>query len=89
MERGHEDIIVQQQYVNTRFLLFYLGYADNEIACVKFGLITDETDVHELIGMVQETGKQVEEASKVSCASPQLSHTQTQQCDVKLNNMYT
>ncbi|XP_060559812.1 putative pyridoxal-dependent decarboxylase domain-containing protein 2 isoform X2 [Ruditapes philippinarum] len=43
---------------------FSLGYADNEIACVKFGLITDETDVHELIGMVQETGKQVEEASK-------------------------
>lgn len=46
--------------------MYITGYADNEIACVKFGLITDETDVHELVSMVQETGKEVEEASKVS-----------------------
>ena len=33
---------------------------------MKFGLITEETDVLELVGMVQTTGKEVEESSKVS-----------------------
>ena len=33
---------------------------------MKFGLITEETDVLELVGMVQITGKEVEESSKVS-----------------------
>ena len=35
------------------------------MVCVKFGLITEETDVEDLIGMVQTIGKQVEESSKV------------------------
>ena len=35
------------------------------MVCVKFGLITEETDVEDLINMVQTTGKQVEESSKV------------------------
>ena len=32
---------------------------------MKFGLITEETDIEDLIGMVQTIGKQVEESSKV------------------------
>jgi len=33
---------------------------------VRFGLVTDETDLEELIAMVYTTGKDVEESSRVS-----------------------
>ncbi|KAL4239384.1 Pyridoxal-dependent decarboxylase domain-containing protein 1 [Mactra antiquata] len=52
------------QKLKTTDNAFSLGYADNEIACVKFGLITEDTDVHELVEMVQTMGKEVEETSK-------------------------
>ena len=35
------------------------------MVCLKFGLITEETDVEELVGMVQNIGKEVEQSSKV------------------------
>ena len=38
---------------------------DANMACVKFGLITEETDVEELVTMVQNVGKEVQESSKV------------------------
>ncbi|KAK6168927.1 hypothetical protein SNE40_020081 [Patella caerulea] len=37
--------------------------SDNEI-CVRFGLITANTDVEELVALVHTTGKQIEESSK-------------------------
>lgn len=33
---------------------------------MKFGLITDDTDLEELIGLVYSVGKEIEESSKVS-----------------------
>ena len=33
---------------------------------MKFGLITQDTDVEELVGLVQSTGRDVEESSRVS-----------------------
>ena len=41
---------------------------------MKFGLITEETDVEDLIGMVQTIGKQVEESSKVRHNYQVLNH---------------
>ncbi|WAQ96958.1 PDXD1-like protein [Mya arenaria] len=43
---------------------FSLGFTDQDVACVKFGLVTDDTDVSELITLVQDIGKQVEESAK-------------------------
>ena len=40
---------------------------ESEMVCLKFGLITEETDVEELVGMVQNIGKEVEQSSKVGC----------------------
>ena len=34
--------------------------------CIRFGLVTADTDLEELIGMVVATGKDVEESSKVN-----------------------
>ncbi|XP_071128576.1 putative pyridoxal-dependent decarboxylase domain-containing protein 2 isoform X1 [Mytilus edulis] len=43
---------------------FSLGRLENELACVKFGLITDDTDVEELIDHVMKCGKEIEESSR-------------------------
>ena len=45
--------------------LFFVGTSSENLACVRFGLITDETDLEELIALVYTTGKEVEESSKV------------------------
>lgn len=45
---------------------FCVGFNDENIGCVKFGLITDDTDLEELIGLVYSVGKEIEESSKVS-----------------------
>ena len=44
---------------------FSMGQPEGGCVCIKFGLITDETDVEELVELVQNTGKEVEESSKV------------------------
>ena len=41
------------------------GHSPEELFCVRFGLVTEETDLEELIGMVYSTAKDVEESSKV------------------------
>ncbi|XP_052263333.1 putative pyridoxal-dependent decarboxylase domain-containing protein 2 isoform X2 [Dreissena polymorpha] len=43
---------------------FSLGFTSEDLACVKFGLITEDTDVTELISLVQTTGKEVEESAR-------------------------
>lgn len=43
---------------------FSMGHTDSGSLCVKFGLITEDTDVEELIELVQNVGKDVEESSK-------------------------
>nr|XP_022319864.1 putative pyridoxal-dependent decarboxylase domain-containing protein 2 isoform X1 [Crassostrea virginica] len=43
---------------------FSQGFNDENIGCVKFGLITDDTDLEELIGLVCSVGKEIEESSK-------------------------
>ena len=44
------------------------GVTQSGLYCIRFGLVTADTDLEELIGMVVATGKDVEESSKV-CAS--------------------
>ena len=41
------------------------GQLENELACVKFGLITDDTDIEELLEHVIKCGKEIEESSRV------------------------
>ncbi|KAK7113608.1 hypothetical protein V1264_012864 [Littorina saxatilis] len=43
---------------------FSMGHTDDGSVCMKFGLITEDTDLEELVEMVQSTGKEVEESSK-------------------------
>ena len=47
---------------------------ESEMVCLKFGLITEETDVEELVDMVQNIGKEVEQSSKVSCKKTDEPH---------------
>lgn len=44
---------------------FSLGEDVDGLACVRFGLVTDDTDIEELLNLVIETGKAVEENSKI------------------------
>ena len=41
------------------------GQLENELTCVKFGLITDDTDIEELLEYVIKCGKEIEESSRV------------------------
>ncbi|XP_048764504.2 putative pyridoxal-dependent decarboxylase domain-containing protein 2 isoform X2 [Ostrea edulis] len=50
--------------LHSKDTAFSLGYNDENIGCVKFGLITDDTDLEELIGLVYSLGKEIEESSK-------------------------
>ncbi|CAH1793436.1 unnamed protein product, partial [Owenia fusiformis] len=43
---------------------FSLGKTEEGTMCVRFGLITEETDTEELVGLVYTTGKEVEESSR-------------------------
>lgn len=45
---------------------FCVGFNDENIGCVKFGLIIDDIDLEELIGFVYFVGKEIEELLKVS-----------------------
>ena len=41
------------------------GFTDEDVACVKFGLVTEDTDVTELIELVQTLGQEVEDSARV------------------------
>ncbi|CAG5122534.1 unnamed protein product, partial [Candidula unifasciata] len=43
---------------------FSAGQTDDGIVCVRFGLITSDTDVEELVSLVHSMGTEVEESSK-------------------------
>ncbi|CAG5129322.1 unnamed protein product, partial [Candidula unifasciata] len=43
---------------------FSTGQSSDGIICVRFGLITSETDIDELVSLVCSSGKEVEESSK-------------------------
>jgi hypothetical protein len=59
---GMNTQLVQQ--LKSSDTAFSLGCSCEGLACVRFGLITEETDLEELIGLVYATGKEVEESSK-------------------------
>lgn len=50
---------------------FSLGKSPDSMACSRFGLITQDTDMEELIGLVYATGKEIEESSKVGSLARQ------------------
>ncbi|XP_067934652.1 pyridoxal-dependent decarboxylase domain-containing protein 1-like isoform X2 [Watersipora subatra] len=43
---------------------FSLGSTEDGLACARFGLISQETDMEELLGLVYTTGKEIEESSR-------------------------
>ena len=53
-------------HVYNNVLFYSIGTSSEALACVRFGLITDETDLEELIALVYTIGKEVEESSKVT-----------------------
>ena len=44
---------------------FSLGFTSDDLACARFGLIAQDTDMEELLGLVYTTGKEIEESSRV------------------------
>ena len=48
------------------YTVCYVGVTSSGLYCVRFGLVTADTDLEELIAMVYANGKEVEESSKVS-----------------------
>jgi hypothetical protein len=40
------------------------GEGEDGLICVRFGMVTAETDVEELLNLVVTTGKEVEESSR-------------------------
>jgi len=48
------------------------GVTSSGLNCVRFGLVTADTDLEELIAIVYANGKQVEESSKVGSSSSQF-----------------
>ena len=57
---------------NKSISLSVTGQTDDGLNCVRFGLITEDTDLEELIALVYTTGKEVEESSKVGTKLIQL-----------------
>jgi len=45
-----------------------LGVMSSGLFCVRFGLVTADADLEELIAMVYANGREVEESSKVCCS---------------------
>ncbi|XP_033734723.1 putative pyridoxal-dependent decarboxylase domain-containing protein 2 [Pecten maximus] len=52
------------QRLKSQDTAFSLGFTDNDVACVKFGLITEDTSIESLLEMVCVSGKEVEDSSK-------------------------
>jgi hypothetical protein len=46
-----------------------IGITPGGLYCIRFGLVTADTDLEELIGMVVAAGKEIEESSKVKQVS--------------------
>ena len=44
---------------------FSLGEGSDGLICVRFGMVTNDTDVEELLDLVIETGKKIQENSKI------------------------
>ncbi|OWF47610.1 putative pyridoxal-dependent decarboxylase domain-containing protein 2 [Mizuhopecten yessoensis] len=52
------------QKLKSQDTAFSMGFTDNDVACVKFGLITEDTSIESLLELVCVTGKEVEDSSK-------------------------
>ncbi|CAD5123457.1 DgyrCDS11803 [Dimorphilus gyrociliatus] len=50
--------------LKSRDTAFSLGFDNLQTACVRFGLVTNATDLEELVGLVVSKAKEVEEASR-------------------------
>lgn len=62
-ELNRLNVEVVQQLRNTD-AAFSLGEGADGLACVRFGMVTAETDIAELLNLVEETGQQEEESWK-------------------------
>lgn len=46
-------------------LFILIGEGGDGLACVRFGMVTSDTDVGELLGLVETAGLEEEESGKV------------------------
>jgi len=67
---------------HTVWCVHCLGVTSSGLYCVRFGLVTADTDLEELIAMVYANGKEVEESSKVCGIFSILHTTHSMQCVV-------
>lgn len=51
-------------YRNLNYDFSITGEGEDGLICVRFGMVTAETDVEELLNLVVTTGKEVEESSR-------------------------
>ncbi|XP_076459131.1 putative pyridoxal-dependent decarboxylase domain-containing protein 2 [Babylonia areolata] len=70
-ELGEKDLVTVNNFnaevvhqLKAKDAAFSMGQTEEGRVCVKFGLITRDTDVEELVQLVQSTGREVEESSK-------------------------
>ncbi|XP_076334792.1 putative pyridoxal-dependent decarboxylase domain-containing protein 2 isoform X4 [Tachypleus tridentatus] len=68
-ERGKEEInkinssLVQK--LKNSDSAFSLGEGDDGMLCVRFGMVTDDLDMEDLVNLVLSTGQELEESSKL------------------------
>lgn len=51
-------------YLNSEPTSIHIGEGSDGLACVRFGMVTSDTDVAELLSLVQSTGRKEEESTK-------------------------
>ncbi|KAL0278386.1 UNVERIFIED_CONTAM: hypothetical protein PYX00_000223 [Menopon gallinae] len=67
-EKGKEDLnklnIELVNKLRSTDAAFSLGEGPDDLVCVRFGMVTGDTDMQELLSLVTAMGKEVEESSK-------------------------
>lgn len=58
-------VLILENVLKNLISLWDIGQSEAGVYCVRFGLVTMETDLEELIAIVYTAGKDVEESSKV------------------------
>lgn len=61
LNRFNSELVLKLKNTDSAFSL---GESEDGMCCVRFGMVTDELDVEELVGMVLGAGIELEESSK-------------------------
>ncbi|CAN8002704.1 unnamed protein product [Ixodes hexagonus] len=61
LDRLNSELVLKLKSTDSAFSL---GEGDDGMCCVRFGMVTDDLDVEELVGLVLAAGMELEESSK-------------------------